>query len=86
MSNSTLTNGKYTIELGSGATQVFAVDDFGNKQWVCSTTDPNKAMDIVEGLVMVETKRFYYPESKPTVSAPASGPVPPFLRKGNEAS
>ena len=85
--NSTLSAGKYLVELvGGGATQVYTVDDAGNKIWLCATTDPNKAMEIVEGLILVETKRFYHPESKPEVSAPEGKPVPPFLRKAHEAS
>lgn len=78
----TLSTGKYTIELTNGPSNVFVFDEEGNKQWVCSTTDPERAMSIVEGLVLVEMKRFYYPESAPTVNADQEDkPVPPFLRK-----
>lgn len=81
----TLSTGKYTIELNSGATMVYKIDDLGNKVWFCSTTDPSAAMDIVEGLILVEYKRFYHPEAAPKVTssvAPAQeAPQPPFLKR-----
>ena len=79
----TLSTGKYTIEFSNGPTIVYALDEEGNKQWVCSTTDPEKAMSIVEGLLLVETKRFYHPNSKPNISAGENKPIPPFLKKVN---
>lgn len=84
MSNekTTLSTGKYSIEQSSGVATIYAEDTGGNKQWVASTTDPMKAMEIVEGLVLVEMKRFYYPESVPDIKTnDASKPVPPFLKK-----
>lgn len=78
---STLSTGKYTIELDRGATQIFAQNEMGLREWVASTTDPNRAMEIVEGLVLVEMKRFYHPDSQPSVKSEGENPVPPFLRK-----
>jgi len=77
----TLSAGKYKIELANGATQIFCEEEDGGKYWVASTTDPNKAMEIVEGLVLVEMKRFYHPESTPKISSEDSKTPPPFLRK-----
>jgi len=78
----TLSTGKYHIEQTSGAAAIYATDDQGNQQWIASTTDPMKAMEIVEGLVLVEMKRFYYPESTPQVNAAEPDkPVPPFLKR-----
>ena len=86
MSNdkTTLSTGKYSIEQDKGAAIIYAQDEMGNKQWIASTSDPMKAMEIVEGLVLVEMKRFYYPDSTPDVkNAEESKPVPPFLQKAN---
>jgi len=77
--NSTLSTGKYTIELTGGASVVYAFDTEGNKTWVCSASDPMVAMNIIEGLIMVEHKRFYYPDSKPQINV--GTPKPPFLNK-----
>ena len=77
---STLSTGKYTIELSKGASAVYKFDDEENKIWVCSASDPQVAMDIIEGLILVEHKRFYYPESTPVISM-EQGPSQPFLKK-----
>lgn len=79
---STLSTGKYTIELTNGPSVVYKIDELGNKQWVCSASDPALAMDIVEGLVLVEHKRFYYPESQPQITPTKSPKIkPPFLKR-----
>lgn len=78
----TLSTGQYTIEVGNGPSHIFRFDEESNKHWVCSTTDPNQAMQIVEGLVLVEMKRFYYPESNPVINPEEKDkPVPPFLKR-----
>lgn len=64
---STLSTGRYSIEFSDGPSHVYKKDEEDNKIWVCTTTDPEAAMVIVEGLILVEQKRFYYPESKPQV-------------------
>ena len=66
--NSTLKYGQYTIELANGPSMVFRLDESGTKEWVASCPDPQTAMDVVEGMILVETKRFYYPESKPSIN------------------
>jgi hypothetical protein len=76
----TLSVGKYIIELAKGGFGVFATDEFGEKQWVATAPDPEVAMKIVEGLIMVEMKRFYHPESKPVLKGKDDKPLPPFLR------
>lgn len=79
---STLSTGKYTIELSRGASVVYKFDDSGNKSWVCSAGDPQIAMEIIEGLILVEHKRFYYPDSAPKIgSAETTKITPPFLKK-----
>lgn len=86
--HSTLKFGQYTIELSDGPSTVWRVDSEGNKQWVASCPDPEIAMDVVEGMVLVEQKRFYYPDSKPTVNfgttateVKEEAPVPSFLKR-----
>lgn len=76
----TLQTGKYNIELTDGATNIFTEREDGTKEWVASAIDPNLAMQIVEGLILVEHKRFYHPESTPKISSTNDKPVPPFLR------
>lgn len=80
--SSTLSTGKYTIELSRGASIVYKFDDGDKKTWVCSTSDPQTAMEIIEGLILVEHKRFYYPDSAPTISSAGTTKItPPFLKK-----
>ena len=87
MTNSpTLSVGNYTIELSPGGFGIFASDDFGDRQWVATAPDPEVAMKIVEGLIMVEMKRFYHPESAPVFKTTEGKPLPPFLKKGAEKS
>ena len=77
--NGTLSVGKYFIELSNGPAIVYCLDESGEKRWICSTTDPQKGMDIIEGLILVETKRFYYPETGHKINNEESN-KPPFLR------
>lgn len=89
--HSTLKFGQYTIELTDGPSAVYRIDQEGNKQWIASCPDPEIAMDVVEGMVLVEQKRFYYPDSKPTVNFQNTAteatevkeevPVPSFLKR-----
>jgi hypothetical protein len=79
----TLSAGKYSIELSNGPTVIYVLDEENNKQWVATTTDPEKAMSIVEGLILVEMKRFHYPGSEPKISSVENKPTPPFLRKSS---
>ncbi len=65
---STLSTGKYTIEFSNGPSVIYKFDDKGNKIWIASAGDPQLAMEIIEGLILVEHKRFYRPEATPTVT------------------
>jgi hypothetical protein len=77
----TLSTGNYTIELSKGSTQIYKTDN-GVREWIAATTDPDRAMTIVEGLILVEHKRFYHPEATPqlTVENKISA-VPSFLKR-----
>lgn len=81
----TLQTGQYTIEFSNGPSQVYRIDG-DHKEWVCSTPDPEVAMQVVEGLILVEHKRFYHPEAQPKVqmagsTATEAPPVPKFLKR-----
>lgn len=86
--NSTLRTGNYTIELSNGPSMVFKIAaEGGSKEWVCSCPDPEAAMMVVEGLLLVEAKRFYCPDAVPNVNFQAAEPekaekpVPSFLTR-----
>lgn len=83
---STLKTGKYSIQFSGSGTTIFAEEEFGDKKWIATTTDPEMAMTIVEGLILVEHKRFYHPETKPVIKDQENKPLPPFLRRGVEKS
>ncbi len=78
-----LTTDNYSIDLASGGAQIFVTDSAGDKEWVATAGDPQIAIDIVEGLLLVRAKRFYHPESSPVFETKIAekSPVPPFLRK-----
>jgi len=78
----TLSTGKFHIEQTNGSACIFTEDAEGNREWIASTLDPFRAMEIVEGLLLVEMKRFYYPESTPQINGNSSGKsIPPFLQR-----
>ena len=77
-----LSVGNYSISESPGGYGIFLSDEFGDSQWMDTAPDPEIAMKIVEGLVMVEMKRFYHPESTPTFKGTDDKPLPPFLKKG----
>ena len=83
---STLSVGNYSIESERDGFAIYAEAEMGAKEWVATTLDPEIAMRIVEGLILVEMKRFYYPDSDPTFKDQEGKPLPPFLKKGSEAS
>lgn len=78
----TLSTGKYTIEFDDGPSVIYKFDENENKIWVASASDPDTAMRIIEGLILVEHKRFYHPETEPIISTEKKSPQPPFLKKG----
>ena len=80
----TLSTGKYTIEMEKEGFSIYATNDTGQREWVASAADPQIAMNIVEGLLMVEVKRFYHPDSAPLLKAKEEEtPAPPFLKLGD---
>jgi hypothetical protein len=78
---STLSTGKYTIEFGGGPSVIYKFDEDNNKIWLASVSDPETAMQIIEGLILVEHKRFYHPEATPTINVKDGNPAPPFLKR-----
>jgi len=78
---STLATGNYTIEVSDGPSMIYKFDKEGNKIWIASASDPDIAMTIIEGLILVEYKRFYYPDSNPTVNMESSPASPPFIKR-----
>ena len=83
MSNekATLSVGKFSIEPSPGGFGIFAADELGDKEWIATAPDPELAMKIVEGLILVDMKRFYHPDSAPVLTGADAKPLPPFLKK-----
>lgn len=81
---STLSVGNFSIESVSGGFAIFTTDEFEDKTWIATAQDPELAMKIVEGLILVDMKRFYHPDSAPTLKTADANPLPPFLKKGTE--
>lgn len=77
----TLAVGNYSIELISEGFGVFNTDEFNNKERVAIVLDPEVGMRVVEGLILVDMKRFYHPEAAPVISSAEGKPLPPFLEK-----
>ncbi len=81
--NSQLSVDQYTIDLDAAGCKIYKLGKEGQKTFICGEIgDPKTAMEIIEGLIMVEYKRFYYPDSKPTFEKDAVSPktaVTPFL-------
>ncbi len=78
----TLRTGNYTIELGGAGCTVFRLEGDSSKVFICGRVpDPELAMMIIEGLILVENKRFYYPESTPTMVTEHKDPTPAFLKR-----
>jgi hypothetical protein len=84
----TLRTGNYTIELSDGPAVVHKLHPgTGHKDWVCTCPDIDSAMIVVEGLILVENKRFYYPESTPTMKfdeAKGDSADPSFLKRKSD--
>ncbi len=85
MEQSTLTHGKYTIDIGGGGCSVYSLDENNQKIFLCGGIgDPELAMTLVEGLLLVEAKRFYAPDAERTVSSDVvekKFPKPNFLKR-----
>ncbi len=75
---------KYTIDLDAGGCKLYRLHDEGHKTFICGEiSDPQIAMEIIEGLIMVQYKRFYHPDSQPTFEQKedaSKAPVIPFLQ------
>ncbi len=80
-----LSVGNYTIEMSSGGFSIFSLSE-GRKEWLATAADPEIAMTIVEGLVLVETKRFHYPDSTPVFKSEEGDNLPGFLRTSADKS
>ena len=80
--DSTLKTGKYTIRISAGSVGIYALDEAGNEKWLAAAADVDIATNIVEGLILVETKRFYYPQSGPDIKPNVEKTTLPFLKKG----
>lgn len=65
MDGTTLKTKNYRVEFSSGSAKIYATDKEGFEHWLATVPDIETATRIVEGLILVEMKRFYYPESKP---------------------
>ncbi len=93
---STLKTGKYSIEFSAGGTMIYAVGEGDEKEWIATVADPDTATQVVEGLILVEQKRFYHPDSAPVFTTHTEGgeddsaqqqtPTPPFLKLGDQTS
>lgn len=70
----TLSTGNYFVETTDGPSVIYKTDKEGNKIWVASASDPQIAMEIIEGLILVEYKRFYYPQSTPNITVETETP------------
>ena len=85
-----LKTGNYEIEFSNGPCKIYRVGpDEGPKEWVCTCPDYEIAMGIVEGLILVEHKRFYHPESTPKMDFQRKKEanhsltgIPPFFTTG----
>ncbi len=80
----TLAVDKYTIDLDAAGCKIYKLQKEGQKTFICGDIgDPQTAMEIIEGLIMVEYKRFYYPDSQPTFEQKQEAPEEkkiPFLK------
>jgi len=83
MDQGSLQHGKYTIDISAVGCSVHAIEE-GQKIFLCGgISDPELAMAIVEGLILVEAKRFYKPDAERVVTtAQAVKNVPHFVQDG----
>ena len=83
MGQETLTHGKYSIDIGRRGCSIYVIEA-EQKIFLCGGIgDPELAMTIVEGLLLVEAKRFYVPEAARAVTMSDGETVPHFLKVGN---
>ncbi len=81
MTEGTLTHGNYTADIGPGGCAIY-VTKADQKIFLCGgIADPELAMAIMEGLILVEAKKFYHPEAKRAVIMSDGETVPHFLKR-----
>ncbi len=71
----------YSIEQTSGGFGIYHIPTDDTKTWLATASDPEVAMRIVEGLIMVQMKRFYHPGSDPKFKSSAGQTLPSFLQE-----
>ena len=68
MKEGNLTHGKYTIDIGADGCSIYTLEK-DQKIFICGGIgDPELAMTVVEGLLLVEAKRFYRPDATRSIS------------------
>jgi len=81
METGNLTHGKYTIDIDPGGCVVSSLEG-DQKVFICGgIADPELAMTIVEGLLLVEAKKFYHPEAARSITMQDGETVPHFLKR-----
>ena len=81
MAEGTLTHGNYTADIGRDGCTIYVTKE-DQRIFLCGgIADPELAMAIMEGLILVEAKRFYHPEAKRAVTMSDGETVPHFLKK-----
>ena len=81
MAEGTLTHGNYTADIGRDGCTIYVTKE-DQRIFLCGgIADPELAMSIMEGLILVEAKRFYHPEAKRAVTMSDGETVPHFLKK-----
>lgn len=75
-----LQHGKYTIDITPKGCTVSIIEEDQKVPLCGGISDPELAMTIVEGLILVEAKRFYMPDAGPDVKMQDGETVPEFLK------
>lgn len=81
MDQGNLTHGKYTIDIAPNGCVVSVIDEDQKIPLCGGIQDPELAMTIVEGLILVEAKRFYKPDAERVVTTQTGKPIPHLLKK-----
>jgi hypothetical protein len=78
----TLRTGKYVVDITGNGCSIFKIEENESKIFVCGgISDPELAMMLIEGLILVDNKRFYYPDSGPSVAAEPKDSMAQFLKR-----
>ena len=81
MDQGSLQHGKYTIDIAPTGCVVSVIEEDQKIPLCGGIQDPELAMTIVEGLILVEAKRFYKPAAERVVTMQDGKTVPHFLKK-----